>query len=265
MTNPTPPPRPGQSADYPPPGPGSHTSPPPQFQPPGYGPPPGPPSGYGGPPPGPPAKKGTSKALIALLSCVGLFIAFIVVVAVVAAIAPKDSTTTAGTPASTAAGDPSAAAPSTVAPANEPGATLADPAPIGTEVNPAKGWPLKVNSAVLNADADFAKANQYNRPEAGKQFVVVNLTTTNGTGKPAMLMTAVKLSLIGPSGIAIDRTFYPTPPNELKPDAQMQPGATATGNIVFQVPKSDVGQVALLAEPQFTLDENEDQRFLAIQ
>jgi hypothetical protein len=47
--------------------------------------------------------------------------------------------------------------------------------------------------------------------------------------------------------------------------AQLQPGAVLTGNMVYELDPSTIGQTVLLAEPQFTLDQNEDQRFLALQ
>ena len=253
MTNPTSPQTPGQQAGYPP-HPGSHITPPPQFQPngPAYG-----------PPPGPPPKKGVSKALIALLACVGLFVGFIVLIAIVAALSgPTQTTTNPATP-TIGASQPAPGEPAGPT-APEPGATKDNPAPIGTEITAAENFPIKVTGANLNADAEMAKIERFAKPGPGKQYVIVDITATNGTGRPTMIGTHLKLQLLGASGVAIERSYYPRPPNELDTGAQMQPGVTISGRLIYEVPTTELDSVVLLAEPQFTLDENEDQRFLAI-
>jgi hypothetical protein len=243
VTNPIPPnPPPGQSAGYPPPGPGSYP------QPQGYGPPPAPP------------EKGRSKALIALLCCIGLPIALVVVVAVVAAVAPKDNKTSTS-PSTEAAGQPAAGDDGT----SGPGATKDDPVPIGTEVTPAKNWTIKVNTANLDAGAELARANQFNKPRiAGNKLITVNVTIHNGSDKPGMAMTEMKVGALPPSGVKVDQSFAIAGVDTLNPAAQLQPGASVTGTLVFELPVADIPTTVLLAEPQFSLDENEDQRFLAI-
>jgi hypothetical protein len=145
-----------------------------------------------------------------------------------------------------------------------PGSSAADPAPLGTEVTPAKGWPVKVNSANLDADADVAKAARYMTPSPGNKYVAVDITTTNGTGRPAAIGTGVTLKLLGSSGVAHDRAYLTQYPKELDTMAQLQPGVTVSGMLVFEVPADEIPSLVLLAEPLLTLDENEDQRFLAL-
>jgi hypothetical protein len=199
-----------------------------------------------------------SKAVIALLVCVGLFVAFIVLIAVVAAVAPKSTTTTT----------PGGQAETPAAPdqATGPGATKDTPAPIGTEISPAKDWTIKVNSANLDATAELAAKNMFNKPRiAGNKLVTVNVTVHNGSDRPGMAMTEMKVAALPPSGVTVDETFAVVGIDDLKPTAQLQPGASVTGTLVYELAPADIAGTVLLAEPQMTLDQNEDQRFLAIQ
>ncbi|HTO01049.1 MAG TPA: DUF4352 domain-containing protein, partial [Microthrixaceae bacterium] len=133
-----------------------------------------------------------------------------------------------------------------------------------TEVEVAAGWNVKVNSVELNGNATAAAANQFNTPEAGNQFVIVNVTITNKSDQPAEPMFNLKLSLLPPSGIASNPSFVAGVPGEINTTAQMQPGAVATGNIVFQVPSAEADGSVLLGQSQFTLDEAKDQKFFAL-
>lgn len=206
--------------------------------------------------------------LIGLLACTGLFVAFIIIVAVIAAVAPKDTTATR----STSAADPPAAGNNEPGQSGEPGdesgpgATKDDPAPIGTEVTAAKDWTIKVNSSNLDATADLAAKNMFNKPQiAGNKLVTVNVTIHNGSDKPAMALTSMKVGALPPSGVRVDQVFAVVGVDTLNPAAQLQPGASITGTLVYELAPADIPSTVLLAEPQFTLDTNEDQRFLAIQ
>lgn len=139
------------------------------------------------------------------------------------------------------------------------------PVPIGEARTVAKGWDLKVNSANLDADAVLAEANQFNTPQPGTKFVLINVSVTNNSDKPDSPLTNVKMSMLPSSGVAVDSTScMVSAPDRLDPMAQMQPGATATGNVCFQMKPEDIATSLFLAEPQFTMDEAEDQVFFAI-
>lgn len=142
--------------------------------------------------------------------------------------------------------------------------TQAAPIPLGTDTEVAAGWNLKVNSAELDGNATAAAANQFNTPEAGKQFVIVNVTITNASDQPGEPYINMKLSLLPQSGVAIDSSIMAMIPGEIDLMAQMQPGASATGNITFQVPSAEVAGTVLLGQSLFTMDENKDQKFFAI-
>lgn len=143
----------------------------------------------------------------------------------------------------------------------------AAPIPVGTAVEVAKGWKVQVNSAVLNANAQLAQANQFNKPQPGEQFVLVNVTITNGGTTPEAAFTNVKLSLLPPSGVAVSglSSCMVSAPDAIDQMAQMQPGASQTGNVCFSPKATDVANSLLLAEPTFTLDQAKDQQFFALQ
>jgi hypothetical protein len=146
-----------------------------------------------------------------------------------------------------------------------PASSQQNPIPLGTDVEVAADWNVKVNSAELDANATVATANQFNTPQPGNQFVIVNVSITNNSDQPAEVFTNVKLSLLPPSGIAADTAFVAGVPGEIDPIAQMQPGATATGNLVFEVPAAEAATSVLLGQSVFTMDEAKDQKFFAIQ
>lgn len=178
-----------------------------------------------------------------------------IVVALIATMGEGSSSKTSSGSDGTAASGSSAAAVS----------TAASPIPMGTAVTVAKGWEVKVNSAQLNADAELKAANMFNTPDPGSQFVTINVSVTNNSGKPASPFTNVKFSILPTTGVAIDDSFAAGVANEFSSTAQMQPGATATGVLVYEVPSAQIAGAVLLGEPVMTLDTAKDQRFFAIQ
>jgi hypothetical protein len=136
---------------------------------------------------------------------------------------------------------------------------------LGTNVEVAKGWSLTVNSAELDANDTAAAANQFNTPDPGNQFVSVNVSITNNSDQPAAPLLNVTLSLLPPSGIAADPAFVAGIAGAIDSMAQMQPGATATGVVVFEIPAGEVAASVLLGQSAFTIDKAKDQKFFAIQ
>jgi hypothetical protein len=146
-----------------------------------------------------------------------------------------------------------------------PGASKDSPAPVGTDVTAAKDWHLTVTAPAADVTADIVKANQFNKPQvAGHKLYAVPVKIHNGSDKPGIALVEMKLGALPPNGVRVDQVFstagYPT----LDASAQMQPGATLEGRMVFELDPATFPQTVLLAEPQFTLDTNADQRFLAL-
>ena len=131
----------------------------------------------------------------------------------------------------------------------------------------ASGWELTVNSANLNANETIAAANQFATPAPGTNFVLVNVTLANKFDEPSSAAFEVKISMLPPSGVAIDDSISCSAFVEGRLDrmAQMQPGSVQTGDLCFEVKEAEIATSLLLAEPQLTLDRVEDQKFFAIQ
>lgn len=146
------------------------------------------------------------------------------------------------------------------------GSDKAKPIAIGDEIKVSSGWFFKVNSAQLNANDTLAKGNELQTPDDGKQYVMVNVSITNKSGKPDSPMSNLKMSLLPSSGIAIDPEFaVDGVPDVIDETTQLQPDAVYTGNVVFQVKTDEAANSLLLVEPQFTVDENGAQRFFSLQ
>lgn len=209
-----------------------------------------------------PAPKSKRKwFVIPLVACTGTFVGFILLVVVIAALG-GGTKTEAGAPQPTLAGA-APAAPSTPTTA-APGKSLADPVPVGTEISPAKDWYVTVLSAERNASATLLAANMFNRPTPGSQYVLVKVAVRNGSAKPDPYEMDLKLHLIGSSGVAVNQSLCAGITEPIRSYSSLQPGATLTGNLCFQIPETEAPTAALLAEPTLTVDTNEDQRFLAL-
>jgi hypothetical protein len=156
---------------------------------------------------------------------------------------------------------PNASDPDTPAVAGQ-GMSAANPAPVGTPVEAAKGWTVTVVETILQADRAMVGVNEFQHPQTGEQYVLANLKVHNGSDRPDPPLSAVKLSALS-NGAANPAGHDLVPAPKLDLNAQLQPGATAQGWVPFQVP-AGAHDVVLLAEPLITLDQNADQRFLAL-
>jgi hypothetical protein len=193
----------------------------------------------------------TTKVVLAVIGLVFL-----------ACASPKpDASGNAGAGQASTGGAPAAAGAS---------ASKDNPAPVGTEVTVAKGWTVTVTGSELNANAALRQLNQFNKPEAGKQYVTVAMVVRNKGDEPGALLLNGNLGLLTPSGAKVTYSYAlgpgtsPTPPDMIDPLTQLQPGGTMTGNMIFQVPVADADHLVMLAEPTITLDRMTDQRFLAL-
>jgi hypothetical protein len=142
---------------------------------------------------------------------------------------------------------------------------LRNPYPLGTALTLNRpGWRLRVNSAILDANAQVEAVTDQNGdlvnppPQVGWQYALVNLTVTNeglGAGSPAYFFQGPSLDPPGiglventPGGTtsivrgAPEQTCVAPPldlntPNPLDPNAsnQVAPGESETGNLCFEI------------------------------
>lgn len=150
-------------------------------------------------------------------------------------------------------------------PAGEQG-TRQSPTPIGTEAPVGGGWTAIVNSVNLDATDVVLAANQFNEPPiAGSQYVLANVTITyNGT--EASDSTGVRFQALGPSNVALDAggSTYVTPPAPLEAFTEVFQGGSLTGDIVFEVPSADVGELVIIGHAFMSYEDDERSFFATV-
>ena len=225
-------------------------------------PPPGPPGYYRPAPMGyPPPVRPGRRWLAPLLACAGAFLGVVVVAAL---LSPKDPAPSPPSSTATVTLRPTTTVrPTTTRPDSGPGSSADQPAPVGTAVEPAKGWTVTVTKVDADANAKMAKAAWYLRPGSGKRYVLVTLEVTHQGEQKGTLFAEMKFAMRLPDGATVGPMFNPMR-DHLEIGQQLPPQGTKTGTLAFELPKGDVAQAVLLAEPMFTLDGEKDQRFLAL-
>jgi hypothetical protein len=144
------------------------------------------------------------------------------------------------------------------------GATRDDPAPMGTEVSPTGNWSITVTAADLDATDEVVGANRFNRLEPDNVMVKVTVGIRNGSERPGVPLGHLEVGLIGPAGATIAPKPGMAGVSTLSLAEEVAPGATLSGDLVFELPPADLDDAVLLAEPPPGSDARGDQRFLAI-
>ena len=167
------------------------------------------------------------------------------------------TTTTAANGAAAAAGEST-----TTAKASGTGSMTA-PLPIGTEIDLANGWHVKVNSpAIVGAEATAAvtAANQFNQPpKAGMGFAIVNLTLSFAGTKDTQtqpVMMGVQTAVFGSGKVERQSTYGVTPEPAIDTSAELAAGGSVTGNLLFEVGEGETG-LALRVQPSMSMDNTE--------
>lgn len=87
--------------------------------------------------------------------------------------------------------------------------------------------------------------DQFFTPEAGNQYIVVDLGIDNNGQKTAQISTMMEMSIKTPEGRKYDQApYFPEPKY---PDGAIQPGGKARGNVAFEVPAS-IGSMEFVFE-----------------
>lgn len=201
------------------------------------------------------AKKGTSIAAI-IVSVVGPVVAIIVTVGILADSGGKaieDALKDLGT-------SPSVSAPADGADADggansDAGSTRDNPAPIGTTITDGD-WSVTINSVDLDANDLVANESEYNDPpEDGTTFILVNLTTTYNGDDANGSMPWVSVDYVTVDGTTISTSdVWATIPDELDRLSNLYSGASATGNLLLQVPEDTADQGVLAVTPTLMAD-----------
>ncbi|TFD17906.1 DUF4190 domain-containing protein [Cryobacterium sp. TMT1-21] len=191
-------------------------------------------------------KRARTTAIAGLvISVVAIILSVIMAVVYIAGFAAAVADSVSTKPVAEA---PAADAPAADAPAADSAAvgTWENPAPLGTTVvvknAGVPAWEVTLNASTLDANAAMAAENQFNdAPAAGSQWAMVPVTVKyvgTETGNPAFDLTFSFVSAAGTTHQVFDHIAMG--PNELSATNDLYPGATATGNVVIEVPSADV-------------------------
>lgn len=104
-------------------------------------------------------------------------------------------------------------------------------------------WTVKVNSVKANAGGDFTK------PKSGNVFVVINVTVTNIASSTQNISSALNFKLADSTGQSYTETF--TDNQKTPPDGTVATNSNATGDLSYEVPKSET-HFTLLFQPDLS-------------
>jgi len=190
-----------------------------------------------------------------ILSVVGTVVGFVVFFSLAALAVGDAIDQTTGTSVTA----PSASDDEDAEPAEQPapaaGSSRDNPAPIGSTIS-GREWDVTINGVTLGATADVVAANPINQePEAGYEYIVVNVTTTY-TGSDKGMPALVQISYVTPDGVTIDGLdSFAVAPGPLDTTSELYTGATATGNITIAVPSATAASGVLVVTPGLLADD----------
>jgi hypothetical protein len=113
------------------------------------------------------------------------------------------------------------------------------------------GEGIKVNEAVLTVVSakQFTPTNEFDKPESGKVFYIVNMRIQNG-GKTPVDYNEFNYKIQDANGVQKDAAFVGSEvPNKMN-SGSLAAGGKIDANIVFQVP-ADMKSLKLIMEPNF--------------
>jgi hypothetical protein len=133
-----------------------------------------------------------------------------------------------------------------------------NPYPIGTAATLTQGWRLKVNSAIINADAEVEAVTDPDSgfplnspPPAGAQYTLASVSMTYLGGGTRSLPGYLDYGVltVGSSNAGYNLFGCQPPPLDLGSDfTPVSSGQTVTGNLCFEIASNDAGTLLLNAE-----------------
>jgi hypothetical protein len=157
-------------------------------------------------------------------------IAFFVLAGVLGAASPDKGKTGESKGVTTKATETATPTPKAVYAVNEP-ATIGDQTLIVTGVQ-----------------RNFSSGNQYVKPDAGKEYVVVSVTIQNN-GSDQVSYNTYDFQVQDSNGVQKTEAFVTSVENQLQ-SGNLAPGGKVTGNLAYEVPKGDTG-LKLIFKPSF--------------
>ena len=101
---------------------------------------------------------------------------------------------------------------------------------------------------VVNSAKKWTSPNDFQKPEAGKVYLIVNLTIEN-KGTEKVSYNAFDYKVEDADGVQNNSAFVVDVPKEIK-SGSLAPNGKLTGNLVFEVPKN-MKSLKLIIEPSF--------------
>jgi hypothetical protein len=128
------------------------------------------------------------------------------------------------------------------------GSAQSNPAPFGTPVS-INNMTLKVTGLIRPADDLVAQGNMFNAaPEAGKEYVFVNLSATcNRNANETCQINDFDFQIVGSSGQSQDAEIFLAGVSGLLEDGDFDGGTTKTGSVAFIVEKSETNLILIYA------------------
>ncbi len=134
--------------------------------------------------------------------------------------------------------------------------TREDPIPAGKPVR-IGDWQVEVLSATTNATKTVLAENEFNsKPEAGNQFVLIEVAATYVGTATDSLFGGVTFSTVGAGAVGYSfAAGCGVIPDEINEYAEVFPGGTVRGNMCWQVANDDAASLVLVAEPSFSFED----------
>ena len=131
------------------------------------------------------------------------------------------------------------------------------PVPVGVFASAPDGWNIRVNGEVRGEQAqrilvDHKRQTDHSwvvpTPEAGKQFVMVNVTMRREGASPSR-PRAGEFGIFGDEKVIYDPELYiggDLWPDDLEAANTVLQGGSVSGNLLFSIPLAEKGQLTLL-------------------
>ena len=185
-----------------------------------------------------------------ILSIVGTIVGFVVFFSLAASAVSNAIEESTGSSVTAPDEDSSDAAGDTAEePADAVGSSRENPAALGSVINGPE-WEITVNSVTFGVTDQVIAANVLNQaPEAGYEYIVINVTETyTGADKGMPVMNSIKY--VTPDGVTIDGLGeLVVAPDELDSLSELYTGASVTGNIALAVPSATADAGVLVVTP----------------
>jgi hypothetical protein len=129
-----------------------------------------------------------------------------------------------------------------------------NPIPVGQEAQ-VGDWKVRVVNATLDATHIILEENMFNNPpEDGNRYVLVLLEATYAGEESSTFWLDMMYSFVGGKGDAFG-TAAVVAPDSITDEDEAFPGASVSGNLVFEVSSDQILGGTLLLEKAFSFDE----------